>query len=179
MAAPKQQRSGHRRLRRAVVDLSQCAIEDIEAIWNALTESERAQLGPLLAETPYMSGSNLSALEIEGTSGAQTITNDEDCSYTALRLARLAAALPTELGSRFLSCIDHKTRDAVMEALPADQRPLLASVDRSYDMTEATCAALREAAFAAIKKMDDIPQAQSPTPGTFGQRIRHWLERFA
>ncbi|MGF6647325.1 hypothetical protein [Paraburkholderia sp. GAS82] len=167
-------------LRRAVADLSRCSIEDIEAIWAALSASEREKLRPLLAKTPYLSETRLDSLQVAGKVSNEAVASDYAVSEVAAGLARVGAALPNELMSRLLCCFDAQTREAVVKAMPADRQAFLTSAaTRAYGMTEGARAALRKSAFTAIEQTEPSEPLAAPMSAPFGHKIRRWLGRQA
>jgi hypothetical protein len=188
MAMPEHDASHERRLRRAVADLSELAIEDIEAIWSALSQDERARLRPLLADAARVAPGNLAATLTQSTTDDSTAMcaegrAPEDALLNASRLARLAGTMPNELLSRLMTCVSAPTREAVIAALPSERRAMLAPHGRAYDITEHARAALQSAALAASARLADVApdegmsaQVESPR---FHQKLRRWLGRSA
>ena len=177
MTAPDRQNVGARRLRRAVAEFAGYSIDDIELIWRVLSDTERAQLRPLLADIPYLAGDGMDTLDAAGTQRMPPAASDEDCTRIAERLVRIVYSLPHQLMSRLLVCVDHRTRSAVIDALPPDGRALLTTADHPFKITERSRNALREAALTVIGSMDNLPRASPTKPPTFAQKIRRLLER--
>jgi hypothetical protein len=179
MVAPEQQNVGARRLRRAVAELDGYSIDDVESIWRVLSDTERAQLRPLLADMPYLAGSGADTLDAANAPRMPSVASDEDCTLRAERLLQIAYLLPPQLMSRLLDCVDHRTRSAVIDALPPDSRALLTTADRPCTITERARNALREAALTVLGSVDDLSRALPTKPPTFAQKIRRLLERRA
>jgi hypothetical protein len=176
VSAAIQRQTSARRLRRTVAELCQCSIEDIEAVWNALSPAERAQLSPLLAETSNHAGAAAGLLDEAGKPGIQTTANDRRSPVSAGNLALACQAVPNELMSRLLSCVDPQTRNTVLGALPADRQSLMQPT-RAYAMTETARTALLEAAMAALEHVDATGSASASKPAKAGQRFRAWFGR--
>jgi hypothetical protein len=183
MATPEHDPSRERRLRRAVAELSACAIGDIEAIWGSLSPAEREQLRPLLAVAlQQMARGTLDSLDLCGTSAPRAEARPEDSAHTARCLARLSETLPNELVSRLLFGVDERMRDSIVSALPAGERPWPAG--RSWRITARARTALWEAACAASQRLEEREEptgAATPAaaPATWLQRVQRWIGRFA
>ncbi|AMM13151.1 hypothetical protein AX768_02515 [Burkholderia sp. PAMC 28687] len=175
MIAPEQQNVYARRLRRAVAELAAYSIDDIELIWRVLSETERAQLRPLLTEMPNLAENGMDILVATDTQRMPPIVGDEDYALTVEQLVQIAYSLPHQLMSRLLVCVDHRTRSAVIDALSPDERAMLARVDQPSTITEIARNALHEAARSVIRSMDDLPPLAKPP--TFAQKLRRLLER--
>ncbi|MDR6411312.1 hypothetical protein [Paraburkholderia terricola] len=187
MRAAEHDPSRERRLRRTVAELGSYPIEDVEAIWDALSPDEREQLRPLLAEAARVAPGSVNALGIaEAANRPETATSAEISAETATRVARLSKTLPNGLMARILFCVDGSARERIVPALAADQRALLAPTGHTYEITPRARAALQNAVFAASRQLDDSPAQASATPPvepfrstTLGQRVRRWIGRSA
>ncbi|MGF6805623.1 hypothetical protein OKW30_000749 [Paraburkholderia sp. Clong3] len=188
MATPERDASRERRLRRAVADLSGLAIDDIEAIWSALSHDERARLRPLLADAARVAPGNLvAAMTAPATDDRVAIASDghspEDARLSASRLARFAETLPHELLCRLMSCVNAPTREAVIIALPPERRAMLAPHGRAYDITERARTALQAAALTASAQLGDISHDDGKPPQVeplrLHQKLRRWMGRSA
>ncbi|RZF29082.1 hypothetical protein EVC45_14830 [Paraburkholderia sp. UYCP14C] len=188
MATPEHDASRERRLRRVVADLSELAIDDIEAIWSALSQQERARLRPLLADAARVAPGNLVvAITEPATDDSTAISGEreapEDTQLAASQLERLAVTLPNELLCRLMSCVSASTREAVIAALPPERRAVLMPHGLAYDITERARAALKTAALAACAQLADVlhdegmpSQVELPR---LRQRLRGWIGRSA
>ncbi|OLL30866.1 hypothetical protein BTH42_14930 [Burkholderia sp. SRS-W-2-2016] len=184
MGALEHAASRERRLRRAVADLSELAIEDIEAIWNELSPDERAQLRPLLADASRITSGNFAGAGMPDTvAAAEAAGHDDNSAAHAQHIARLGETLPNELLSRLAFCVDASTRDAVLAALPPERRALLVPRGHVYEITERARAALLAAGLAASARSSESCEpagdALPVRPPRLRQKIRRWLGRSA
>ncbi|CAD6549071.1 hypothetical protein [Paraburkholderia metrosideri] len=185
MAAPDNDASRERQLRRTVAELSECAIDDIEAIWGALSHDERDQLRPLLAEAARVTPGNLTAAGFADmeTSQSGKLTSDDNGPAFAQRITGLAESLPNEVLSRLIFSLDDCARDAVIDALPAERRALLVRDGHTWRITERARAALRDAASAVGAQSFDSSARRSNAPAaqrsTLNAKLRRWIGRAA
>lgn len=160
MSAPDAARpKSERDLRRAVGQLSQYAIEDIEAIWSQLDPREQAQLRPLLAEA---SGS-LSASALSALPAAQAPAAREAPAVAALPagLGGYLARLPEAVAASVLASFDAGARDAALQALPdPSQRETLRAAATPLRLRPAARRALQAAALAAAREA--APTVEAP-----------------
>lgn len=188
MSAAELNSSRERRLRRTVAELGECSIDDIEAIWGALSTVERAQLRPLLADAARVTPGNLEAFR-NSTSALPKdgMTGNDDHSGVEEPLARLGELLPGELMRRLLFCVDDPQRERIEEALPVERRALLTPGSRVYAITPRASMALREAALEGASRLGKSPQtspdagynAAAARPITVVQKLRRWIRRSA
>ncbi|KGB98766.1 hypothetical protein [Burkholderia cepacia] len=164
-----------RQLRRAVADLSQCSIEDIESVWAALSIDERERLKPLLAEASHIAPERTTGIT---PTDARSENADRTGLYdarTARQLAHAVGTLPNEIGVRLLHGLDTSLRTDVLAALPPERRTAFDAACVSQRMTPKAGAALREAALSAID-VDHVP-ARLPTsePTSLRWKLRRWM----
>ncbi|MGU7783220.1 hypothetical protein [Burkholderia sp. PU8-34] len=136
-----------RRLRSAVAELAHRPVADIEAVWHALTEEERTQLGPLLAEA----ASALSETPLAFVSAPQTATpiGHGDASHSddaPALLARLAGHWPDVLLIRAVRPFGNAHLDSFLSRVPADRRATLSQQPASPPITPQAHEALMQAA---------------------------------
>ena len=190
MAAPENDASRERRLRRTVTELSECTIDDIEAIWSALSHDEREQLRPLLTDAARVTPGNLAAAGFADTlmSPSGEIAGDGNSpQFTQPRfiqhVARLGESLPDELLARLIFSLDDRTRNVVIEALPAERRALLVREGHASRITERARIALLSAVSAMSAQSVDSPDTQSeklPVERlTLSAKMRRWIGRTA
>jgi hypothetical protein len=183
MTARENDSSHERRLRRTVAELSECTIDDIEAIWSALSHGEREQLRPLLAEAARVAPDNLAAAGFAnaGINPSGKIAAEVEGPAFAKRMARLGESLPNELLSRLLFSLEERTRDAVIDALPPQRRALLVREGHASRITERARVALRNAALSASAQPCNLPDPTSETLSvkrpTLRAKMRRWIGR--
>ncbi|TKC89459.1 hypothetical protein FAZ69_11040 [Trinickia terrae] len=165
-----------RQLRRAVADLAQCSIEDIESVWSALTPAEREQLRPLLDEASRAASGQAIALATADAPPAAPPGGDETHRAACSHLARAAASLPDELATRLLSCVTAPELADVLASLPDERRAELEARAKPLRISEKARAALREAALAAAPALADERPALSAPP-TLRAALRRWIGR--
>lgn len=136
-----------RELRRAVGQLSQYAIEDIEAIWAELGPLEQAQLRPMLAQVsaalPKTAPTPDAAVAIEALAEAD-----------AAALAGYVSTLSETLGASVLASLDPAQRDAVLRTISMPQREILRASMAAVELKPAARQALRTAAWAASREWE-------------------------
>jgi len=160
MSAPDAARpKSERDLRRAVGQLSQYAIEDIEAIWSQLDPREQAQLRPLLAEASgSLPGSALSALPAAETPPARATPA---AAALPSGLGGYLSRLPEAVAASVLASFDAGARDAALQALPDPaQRATLRAAAAPLRLRPAARRALQAAALAAAR--DAAPAIEQP-----------------
>ena len=165
-----------RRLRSAVADLARRSTDDIEAIWHALSEVEREQLRPLLADA----SSVLSTAPENMASVLRAPVPDDESEIIASHLARVAGHWPDELVALAIRQTDETTRAKCLDALPDELR---ATLSRIPDRTVLTPRA-RDALLSAVRRdASALPvtgttrDATRPMPKTWRLRLRRMLRR--
>ena len=165
-----------RRLRGAVADLARRSADDIEAIWYALSESEREQLRPLLADA----SSILSPDPGNIVPVLRTSAPDDDPDDTASHLARLAGHWPDELVALAIQHADESTRARCLDALPDARRTTLSRIPARATLTPRAQAALLSAVrrdASALPKTHATCDTTHPTPATWRHRLCRILRR--
>ncbi|QQP94328.1 hypothetical protein [Lysobacter enzymogenes] len=158
MSAPDAARpKSERDLRRAVGQLSQYAIEDIEAIWSQLDPREQAQLRPLLAQASgSLPGSALSALP-----AAPAARETPVAAALPPGLGGYLARLPEAVAASVLASFDASARDAALQALPDPaRRETLRAAAAPLRLRPAARRALQAAALAAAREA--APTVEAP-----------------
>lgn len=143
MSGPRPERE----LRRAVTQLSQYSIEDIEAIWAELDPREQEQLRPLLAEAslalPY------AATRPGAPRAPDAATAVEAASTLAPSLAAYILKLPETVAASALASLDDAQRESVLLVLPVAKREPLRASTSVVVLMPAARQALRHAVLAA------------------------------
>lgn len=163
MPSPKPERE----LRRAVTQLSQYSIEDIEAIWAQLDPREQEQLRPMLAEAslalPY-------ATALPGTQRSSSASAATDTAAAiAPSLAAYVGELPEAAAASALASLDDAQRESVLLALPTARREPLRASTSAVVLMPAARQALRAAVLAASHEAElrmpvAAPAEASPAP---------------
>jgi hypothetical protein len=166
-----------RQLRRAITELAQCAIEDIESVWSALAPAERERLQPLLAEASRVTAGQAIALPM-GRAPLASSTSRDESGTSRSGLSRAMKTLPGELALRLLFCMPERERADLLARLPEERRAVLEARDKTYRISARARAAFCEAALAAAPPAVD-EQRPPPAPPTLTQTIRRWIRRRA
>ncbi|GLQ92641.1 hypothetical protein [Dyella acidisoli] len=161
MLDPKQERE----LRRAVVQLDRCGIEDIEWIWSTLSDDQRRRLKPLLAAA----GTRWKAL----LDDASVAPLPDAAEADQQRMAALIERLPIEIGKRVLACMGDTQRHAMVERLSPAKSIAAKLPDASRWMTERTQRSLQVAASACAKSMPLLHQRKKSA----WPRFMQWMAR--
>ncbi|HLX02563.1 MAG TPA: hypothetical protein VKS80_10670 [Trinickia sp.] len=167
-----------RQLRRAVTELAQCTMEDIEAVWSALAPDERQQLEPLLAQASRAMHGQALELPSEPLLGASPDGTGRDASCARLALA--AETLPPNLALRLMSCLAEPERTEVLNRLTGEWRTTLDAGNRSYRISQRARDAFREAVLASPVAPLEAPlnEPSAPmAPRTLSRTIRRWFGR--
>lgn len=143
MPSPKPERE----LRRAVTQLSQYSIEDIEAIWAELDPREQEQLRPMLAEASLALPYATALPGVQRSSDASVAT--EAVSAVAPSLAAYVGELPEAVAASALASLDDAQRESVLLALPTAKREPLRASTSAVVLMPAARQALRAAVLAA------------------------------
>lgn len=172
-----------RRLRGLVADLANRSAEDIEAVWHALSPSERAQLRPLLVDAaalhpvaPDTFESMLlpapAAAEVRQAPGLRDTADDAPM----LPIGRLAGHWPDALLARLAGCLDEPQRERCLAvhpqwrlraAAPLTPRAREALLKAARDAIEALPDNLREGTAPAAS----AAKAPAPAPRSWAQRL--------
>ncbi|MEI2431746.1 hypothetical protein RDV84_10025 [Lysobacter yananisis] len=150
-----------RELRRTVGRLSQCSIEDIEAIWSQLDPREQAQLRPLLAEASgSLPESALGALPAVSQAAAEAAPASLPPAF-----GHYLAQLPETVAASVLASLDASAREAALQALPDPaRRESLRAAAAPLRLRPAARRALHDAALAAAREVAPAPiQAPAET----------------
>lgn len=176
-------RRSQRELRRAVADLAQCAIEDIESVWAELSPDERARLQPLLGEATGLGGCEQpvqgarcgtpARADSSSSSAAPAFSNDK-----AWRVAQMAQTLPATLAVRLLASVDTPIQREILDKFSDAQRaslnPALCDI-RLTQRARATWLA------ACVAQADDAHSTRvlntASRKQTLLSRIRDWTGR--
>lgn len=173
--------SSQRRLRGVVADLASRSASDIEAVWHALSEQEREQLRPLLAEaastisgTPFDVASTLQA----SPSG----TSDEVVPQetAASSLARLVDHWPDFLLLRAIEQLNETQRSRCLAFMPAGRLEALSRHQAQVAITPRAREALLSAACHdanALPALSHEAPRTAPPPLTWRQRLLQSLRK--
>ncbi|SDZ15953.1 hypothetical protein SAMN04487939_11919 [Lysobacter sp. yr284] len=159
-----------RELRRTVGRLSQCSIEDIEAIWSQLDPREQAQLRPLLAEA---SGS-LPESALGALAAAPRAEGDAAPAALPPAFGHYLAQLPETVAASVLASFDAPAREAALQALPDPAgRESLRAAAAPLRLRPAARRALNAAALAAAREAAPAP-VQAPAEAAPRGLSRLW-----
>lgn len=163
-----------RRLRGAVADLARRSADDIEAIWYVLSEAEREQLRPLLADA----SSILSRDAEQVASVLHMSVPDGGSNNLASDLVRLARYWPDELVALAIRHADETTREKCVEALPDEHRVTLSRIPARTTLTpharDALLNAVRRDA-STLPTVHATSDTKHPIPTTWRHRLRRML----
>lgn len=172
--------TSERRLRSAVSALAGRSVSDIEAVWNALSDDEREQLRPLLAEA----ASTVSGTALDFMSAAPTPlpASAEDAQSDALApaLARLVDHWPDALVVRALEQLDDTQHAHFLALLPAVRHPAFLRRPPQVALTSHARAALMNAVrhdANAIPAADQQASGVATAPLTWRQRFFQRLRK--
>ncbi|MDR5774156.1 MULTISPECIES: hypothetical protein [unclassified Caballeronia] len=165
-----------RDLRRAMANLLSNPIQDVEAIWNALSPDERERLKPMMA-----SASGLHR-EVDMTWAAGTgdhvksktsNTSDDDIA----RLVHRMQTMPDMLARSLLCSLDPESAKAVVGCLPEKRRRDLENREDAPLLTAHARAAWIEACLQGVAQADiDQPSRDvAKQPGAPARLIKHFL----
>ncbi|VWD13402.1 hypothetical protein BLA39750_03385 [Burkholderia lata] len=163
-----------RRLRGLVADLADRHADDIEAVWHALSDTERKQLRPLLEDAASL-GSGEPGGFASVLSAAPSQAGDQATPGPATpAIGRLAGHWPDALLAQLAGCVDDAQRARLFASHPAWQRHPVSPL--------APCArdALLKAAHEAIRALPpavDIVAASPRPPDSWGRRLLNGLRR--
>lgn len=163
MPSPKPERE----LRRAISQLSQYSIEDIEAIWSQLDPREQEQLRPMLAQaSELLPGTQLPGLQPAAPAAAQNDPLERVPAGMAVYLGRL----PEAVAASVLSSFEPAARESLLAALPdkAAREPLRASAC-NVSLMPAARRALHAAAVAASREVE-LSAVETPAPAVVPRR---------
>ncbi|VWD47038.1 hypothetical protein BCO18430_07184 [Burkholderia contaminans] len=163
-----------RRLRGLVADLADRPADDIEAVWHALSDTERKQLRPLLEDAASV-GSGEPGGFASVLSAAPSQAGDQATPGPAApAIGRLAGHWPDALLAQLAGCVDDAQRARLFASHPAWQRHPVSPL--------APCArdALLKAAHEAIRALPpavDIVAVSPRPPDSWGRRLLNGLRR--
>lgn len=164
-----------RRLRGAVAQLAHRPMADIEAVWHALTDDERAQLGPLLADAAAALSSV--ALELVAAPPTEPPDGQADAPHEdgiPAVLARLAGHWPDALLMRAVRSFGSQQVDAFLAQVPVDRRETLSRQPATPPLTSRAHEALMQRA----RQAADTLSAPAPTEDTVADTARTtWARR--
>jgi hypothetical protein len=163
-----------RRLRGLVADLADRPADDIEAVWHALSDTERKQLRPLLEDAASLGsgepGGFASVLSIAPSQAGDPAPPD----HASPAIGRLAGHWPDALLAQLAGCVDEAQRTRLFASHPAWRRHAVAPLaPRARD-------ALLKAADDAIRALPpavDVVTAAPRQPDSWGRRLLAGLRR--
>ncbi|WP_065504288.1 hypothetical protein [Burkholderia stabilis] len=163
-----------RRLRGLVADLADQSADDIEAVWQALSDAERKQLRPLLEDAASLGSGDRKgfASVLAAAPPAAGGHASPDHAYPAI--GRLAGHWPDALLAQLAGCVDDAQRTRLFADHPAWRRhPVSPLAPRARD-------ALLKAADDAIRMLAptvDIDEASPRVPHSWRRRLLDGLRR--
>ncbi|WP_124715275.1 hypothetical protein [Burkholderia stagnalis] len=163
-----------RRLRGLVADLASRRLDDIEAIWRALSEGERDKLRPLLEEAasllPDAKQEFASVLALTPPAGDRP----DRSGQPPVAVERLIGHWPDSLLVRLLGSLDNDQRMRCLAARPEwRQHPTSTLAPRASE------ALMRAAADAVLALPLDVADRNTPSvaPKTWAQRLSNPFRR--
>jgi|GEM_PF-1661908 len=170
-----------RSLRSAVADLARLSADDIEAIWYALSDAERQQLHPLLANaTAVLSRDPRLAAAVLHESRRDASSPAGESSRLSSHLARLAGHWPDELVALAIRHADDASRSECLAAMSDTRQVTLAGLSGRATLT----ARARDALLHAVRHDADLlpptdtdDGANSPASDTWRRRLRRRFRR--
>ncbi|MBT2745984.1 MULTISPECIES: hypothetical protein [unclassified Lysobacter] len=162
MPSPKPERE----LRRAVSQLSQYSIEDIEAIWSQLDPREQEQLRPMLAQASEL----LPGTQLPGLQPVPSPAQNDAIERVPAGMAVYLGRLPEAVAASVLSSFEPAARESLLAALPdkAAREPLRASAG-NVALMPAARRALQAAAIAASHEVE-LSAIETPAPAAAPRR---------
>ncbi|MGT0194084.1 hypothetical protein ACVHYJ_18875 [Burkholderia pyrrocinia] len=163
-----------RRLRGLVADLADQSADDIEAVWQALSDTERKQLRPLLEDAASLGSGDRKgfASVLSAAPSAAGGHASPDHAYPAI--GRLAGHWPDALLAQLAGCVDDAQRTRLFADHPAWRRhPVSPLAPRARD-------ALLKAADDAIRMLAptvEIDEASPRAPHSWRRRLLDGLRR--
>lgn len=171
--------ASERYLRSAISALAGQSPNDIEAIWGALSDEERDQLRPLLAEAAsVVFGTTLSFIS---TSATPTLESDNDTGNISIvpALVQLVGHWPDALVTRALEQLDDAQGAHFFALLPVERHPAFLSRPPRRILTSrartALLNAVRHDANAIPAVNDEVPSVPDAPPtwrNRFFRRLR-------
>jgi len=163
-----------RRLRGLVADLADRHADDIEAVWHALSDTERKQLRPLLEDAASLGsgepGGFASVLSVAPSQAGGQASPD----HTSPAIGRLAGHWPEALLAQLAGCVDDAQRTRLFASHPAWQRhPVAPLAPRAR---EALLKAADDAIRALPPAVDVVAESPRP-PDSWGRRVLNGLRR--
>lgn len=167
--------SPDRGLRSAVADLARLSADDIEAIWYALSEAEREQLHPMLADAAaLLSRDPRRVAAVLHASRRDAPAPGDKPSRLSSHLARLAGHWPDELVALAIRQADDASRSECLSAMSESQQATLSGLSCQTTLTARARDALlhavrRDAGLLPSPGTDD--GANPPAPDTWRRRL--------
>ena len=168
-----------RALRRAVLELSEYGIEDIEAIWCALSPAEKDAMRPLLAQASNLAPEKFAALQTSDERDQAETPAPVIVSQAGLaKAARWMDVLPDDVSRRVWQVLEPQTQQHLREMLPPERQP--EAIEAEGDTTRMTARA-RAALRLAVQRVAAPPkQAVSQvcvSDGGRKTRFSRWFRR--
>ncbi|AJK45901.1 hypothetical protein [Burkholderia plantarii] len=170
-----------RRLRGLVADLANRGAEDIEAVWHALSASERAQLRPLLVDAAALrpvAPDTFESMLLPAPASAEVRQDPglrDAVDAPMLPIGRLAGHWPDALLARLAGCLDEAQRERCLAVHP--QWRLRAAAPLAPRAREALLKAARDAVEALPDNLRDGPAPAASATKTPAPAPRSWARR--